>query len=128
MARGTNPFCASDEYFSAGGAHLWHGGQTHFALVTNALVLETNALKTRIQTSATHTAGYQRLSNKTYLEMTATHRYSPMKTSGSYLALVLTFKHATPTSYIHNSILCWTKRPSSRLLKLIEKTINKLLT
>ena len=29
--------------------------------------------------------------------------------------LVLTCEYATPTSYMRNSVLCWTKRPSSRL-------------
>ena len=29
--------------------------------------------------------------------------------SGSHHALVLTSKYATPTSYVHNSVLCWTK-------------------
>ena len=50
-----------------------------FALLTNALVVEMNVLKTRIQTSPTCTHSYmciyQRLSNRTYLEMIATHRY-----------------------------------------------------
>ena len=39
-------YCAGDEYFLS-------GEQMRFALVTNALVLETNALKTCVQTSAT---------------------------------------------------------------------------
>ena len=49
-------------------------GQPCFALVMNSLVLETNTLKMRIQTSAphTHTASYQQLSNRIYLDMVAT--------------------------------------------------------
>ena len=89
-----------------------------FALVTNVLVLETNALKKRVQTSSplTHryTCSYQRLSNKTSLEI-ATHRCSPLKTGGSYHAVALTYEYATTTSYICNSVLCSTKQPSSRL-------------
>ena len=34
---------------------------------------------------------------------------------GSYHALIVTSKYATPISYICNSILCWNKWPSSRL-------------
>ena len=48
--------------------HFWRRGQTPFAVMTNAL-------KTRVQTSATNTACYQRLSNKSYLEIIATRRY-----------------------------------------------------
>ena len=66
LAQGKNEFCASDECFSAGNE--------------------------RVQTSPTHTASYQRLSNRTYLEMIATYRtrYSCPKTGGSYHALVAT--------------------------------------
>ena len=67
-----------------------------------------------------HTASYQRLSSRTYREIIATHtppvltfenglstlhRYSPLKTGKSYHALILTSHYATPTSYIHNSVL-----------------------
>ena len=56
-------YCAVDE-------HFWHWRQTRL----NTLVLETKALKTRIQTSATHShaASYQRLPNRPYVEMIAT--------------------------------------------------------
>ena len=43
----------------------------------------------------THTASYQRLP----------HRYSTLKTGGSFHAIALTTQWATPTSYICNSIL-----------------------
>ena len=36
-------------------------------------------------------------------------------TGSSYHAFVLTSEYAIPTSYICNSVLCWTKRSSSRL-------------
>ena len=68
----------------------------HFGLVTNALVLEMNVLKILIQTSAhpplppPHTATYQGLSSRTFLEIIANHRYSTPKTSGNYHGLVYT--------------------------------------
>ena len=85
---GTNAFCASDKRFSAGDEG-----------VENA--------RSKFSPTQLH---YQRLSNRTSLEMTATHRYLPLKTGSSYNALVLTSKNATPTSYIRNSVLCWTKQ------------------
>ena len=71
-------------------------------LVTSALVLVMNALKTHVQTSAprSYTCSYQPLSNGTSLKI-ATHRYSPSKTGGSYHALVLTREYAIPTSYMY---------------------------
>ena len=55
--------------------------------------------------SHTHKASFQRLPNRTYVEMIATHRYSSPKTGGSYHALVLTSEYAitlqTSTSYIY---------------------------
>ena len=51
------------------------------ALETNAFpALETNTLKTRVRTPATHTASYHRLPNKTYVETIASHNYSPPNT------------------------------------------------
>ena len=41
------------------------------------------------------------------LLLTGTH--APSKLGGSYHAVVLTPEYATPTSYIRNSVLCWTK-------------------
>ena len=92
---------------------LAQGERMHCALVTNILALDTNTLKVCIQTSAPHsyTCNYQQFSHRASLGI-ATHRRSPLKTGCSH-TLVLTYEHATPTSYIHNSILCWTKRPSS---------------
>ena len=66
--------CAGDKHFSC-------GGQMHFALVANVLMLETNTSKSHVQTSSTpHTTSYQQLSPRTYLEINATHKYSPLKT------------------------------------------------
>ena len=69
---------------------LVRGESMRFALVTNVLVLEMNALKLRVQTSAPHSyaCSYQRFSSRTSLEI-ATHRQSPSKMGGSH-ALVLT--------------------------------------
>ena len=41
----------------------------------------------------THTASYQQLPTKPYVRMIATHMYPPLKTSGSYHALILTSKY-----------------------------------
>ena len=70
----------------------------HFAIVTNALLLETKALIMLVQTLPTHTQLATCISNRTYLEMIATHRYLPLKMGGNCHALVLTFEYATPTS------------------------------
>ena len=66
--------------------------------------------------SHTHTASYYRLSNEPYVDMIATHRYSPPKMGG------FTLSYSPPSTacyihklYIHNSVLCWTKLHSSRL-------------
>ena len=98
----------------------WQGEGTRFVIVTNALlleapvtntlVLEANTLKTCVQTSASlhtklATSDFQK---RTYFEMIATHRFSPSKRGGNYHILILTCEYTTPTSYIHNSILCWT--------------------
>ena len=98
-------------------------GQRCFALLTNALVLEMNVLKTGIQTSApfthsplTHTATYVATNDfqtENFLKI-ANCRYSPSKTGGSYHAQVPISEYATPIRYIHDSVLCWTKWPSSR--------------
>ena len=93
---GMNIFWAGDECFSAGDERIGNASS--------------NFSHTHI-----HVASYQRLSNRNYFKMIATHRYSSPKTGGSYHALVFTSEYATPTSYTRNSILCWTKRPSSRL-------------
>ena len=53
--------------------------------------------------NVTHTASYQRLPNRTYLEMIATHQYSPPKTGGSYYALIVTSERAIPTSYVYTA-------------------------
>ena len=50
----------------------------------------------------THSYSYLKLSNRTYLEMIATHTqvYSPAKMGSRYHAFVLTSEYPTPTSYI----------------------------
>ena len=44
-----------------------------------------------------------------------THTATYVATSDFQIEFVLRLLLSTPTSCIHNSILCWTKRPSSRL-------------
>ena len=89
---GTNTFCTSDKLFSAGDEPI-ENAHSNF--------------------SHTHTASYQRFSNRTYLDKVAIHKYSPLKTGGSFHALILTSEYATPTTYIWNSVFCWTNRPLS---------------
>ena len=101
LALGTNVFFTSDEHFDA--RDKCFGAE------------DEQAEKVGLNFSHTHAASYQRLPNRTFLEMIAPHWCSPPKTGGSYYALVLTSEYTTSTSYIHNSILCWTERPSSRL-------------
>ena len=69
----------------------------HFALVTNILVLEMNALKAHIQTSAPHsyTCTYQRFSSRTYskLLLIGTHlRKQAVATSRTHLQVRYTHK------------------------------------
>ena len=83
-------------------------GKNPFALVMNALVLETSALKMLVQTSA-HTAINVATNKFQTLLLT---RYSASKTRESH-TLVLTCEYAIPTSYICINVLCWTKWSSS---------------
>ena len=78
MTLQTNRFIAiaivTDELFCSGDEHFWRWTNTHFMLVkTNTSVLETNTLKTLVRISVTHkhTASYQRLPNRTYVELTS---------------------------------------------------------
>ena len=86
-----------------------------YTIATNGLAQKTNALKARVQTFTpqSHTCSYQQFSSKPSFKI-ATHTQSPSKMGSSH-SLILTCKYATPTSYIYNSVLCWTKWPSSWL-------------
>ena len=66
-----------------------------------------------VQTSAQHsyTCSYQGFSTSVSLEI-ATHKHSPSKPGRGHL-LVLACEYATTTSYIPNSLLFWTKLPST---------------
>ena len=66
---------------------------------------------TRSNLTHTHTGSYQQLSNKTYLEMIATHRYSPSKTGDSYHTLILASKYT-----LHPQVV-YTKAFSARLIR-----------
>ena len=66
--------------------------------------------------SHTHTASYQRLPRRPWFEIIATHKYSPPKTGGimlSYSPPSICYIHKL-YMYTRNSVLCWTKRSSSR--------------
>ena len=81
----TNAFCAA----WSGDEHFWRWRRARFAL-------ETNKLKTYVRTPATHTqlatsdfqtnssytrtASYQRLPNRTFVEMIASHNYTHLQT------------------------------------------------
>ena len=45
----TNFQIEDERVYCAGDEHFWRGGRMRLALVTNALVLETNAIKTCVQ-------------------------------------------------------------------------------
>ena len=94
----------------------------HFVLETITFVLEMNTLKKLTSSfSRTHTASYQWLPNRSYIEMIDTHMYSPPKTGG--ITLILTSKHATPTSCISSiqfANLPWHEFESAYLLTNIE--------
>ena len=78
FSAGKNALCVSDERYIAGDERV-ENARSNF----NPIQL--------------HTRSYQRLSNRTSLEI-ATHRYSPSKMCGSH-ALELTREYATPTSF-----------------------------
>ena len=113
-------FQTKDKVTCAGNKHYWSSGETVLAQGTNPFGAGDERIENAHSNfSHTHTASHQRLQNRTYLEMIANHRYSPLKTGGSYHALVLSYEYATPTSYtrtahthVHvcNSILCWIKQ------------------
>ena len=98
-----NTFCASDERFSAGDKR-----------VENA----------RSNQPHIHTASYQQLSSRIYLEMVATHGYSIPKTGSSYHTLILTPEYITPTSFIRKAFPAGLN--GLQYTKLMEKTINNL--
>ena len=94
----------------------------------NTLVLEMNVLKTRAQTSATHT---QLPTSDFQTNLYQDDRYSQVHVLTSeneqYHALVLTSEYTTPTSYIHVYAIAFSAG-QTKLTKLIEKIKNKLLT
>ena len=58
-------------------------------------------------TTHTHTVNYPRVSNITYFEMIATHRYSPLQTGGGYHVLVLTSEYASYIRKLHvYTVIC----------------------
>ena len=97
--------------------HFWHWRRTRFVPEMNTSMLEMNVPnKTHLNLSHTHTASYmyQPLSNSYFqkdVKMIATY-LQKRAVSQSHTHLQVCYTHK---SYIHNSILCWTKRSSSRL-------------
>ena len=99
-------YCAADEHFGAGSKaqntfFLLYYSDNRFSAGDKHV--ESSCSNFRPQS---YTCSYQRFSSRAYLEI-ATHRHSPSQMGGSH-ALVLTREYATPTSYIRNSVLCWT--------------------
>ena len=96
----TNVFFAGDKHF-----RRWR--RMHYILEMNTLALETNALKTSVQTSVTHKhTDSQRLPNKIYSEMIASHSSPLLKMS----ATCTTGGDPKGTCIqLHNSIFCCTK-------------------
>ena len=76
--------------------NTFSAGEERSALVTNVTVLGTNALKTRVQTSIpqSYTRSYQRLSNRTSLEI-ATHlrKWAPAVATLSYSPARVLYTH-----------------------------------
>ena len=87
-------------------------------LEVNTLVLETNALKTCIQASATHTAicNYKQLPNRNYVKMIAIHKYSPPKTG----SVTLMYSPLSKPSHCRHVLYI-------RVCTLVEKTIIEFL-
>ena len=74
--------CTSDEHFSARDECI-------------------NNMRVEISAGNIQLYNYQQLSNRTYLKMIATHRYSPPKTGGNYHALILTSVYTTYTHKLY---------------------------
>ena len=76
-----NAFCTGDNYFSAGDEYV-------------------EKLEFQLQPQ-THTASYmyQKLPNRSYVKMIATHMYSPPKTVG--ITLILTSSHTSPHKLLY---------------------------
>ena len=78
--------------------------RTRFVLVRRRtlLALETSAFRAgdkqvenvRSNSSYTHTASYQRLPNRTFVEMIASHNYSPSNTGAIHVAEIQTYLDA----------------------------------
>ena len=102
--------------------HLLCWRQTLLAMETNALCTGDKHFSARDERvvnvhsnfSNTHAAGYQWLPNRPYVQIIATHKYSPPKTNG----FMLSYSHLStlhPQVIQTYGILCMTKRSSSSL-------------
>ena len=103
-------------------------GRTCFALETNTFVVEMNELKMRVQTSAPHsyTCSYQRLSNRTTLEI-GTH-IQKRAVAQKWAVAMLSY---LPASTLHPQVvyvIAFSAGPNGlQVDKLIEETMSKLL-
>ena len=106
-------FIASDERILFWSWTLWHWRQMHFMLEINISVLEMNELKMHVQTLVTHihVASYQQHPNTTYLEMIASHSYSPSNTDA---IMLWRSKRYLQVLYIHNRVFYCSKRSLKR--------------
>ena len=100
-------FCARDE-------HFWCWRWAYFTLEMNTLVLETNVLKTRVQTSVTHTklatSNFQTNLMLRWLLLIGTHfRKQAVSRSRSHLRVCYTHKlyNGIYVCVCNNSIQCW---------------------
>ena len=91
--RGTNEFCASDKCFSAGDKCVVNARSNFSPSQLHVHVHITSDIQTELS----------------ILLLTGTHLRKQVVYSYMYHALIVTSEHAIPTSYIHNSVLCWTK-------------------
>ena len=94
--------CAADEHFGTRRKNVFCASDERFS------VLDERVESTHSNFS--YTCCYQQFLSRTSLEI-ATHRHAPSKTGGRHV-FILTCEYTTPTSYICNRVLCWTKRLS----------------
>ena len=94
---------------------------------TNALVLETNALKTSVQTSAKHTQlAISNFQTNLSRDDCYTHKYSPPKTGGIAMhALVLSSEYATYTSTSYTYSVAFPTGLNGLQVDLVDRQNNK---
>ena len=91
--------------FCAGGEPYRHWRRMRFALVMNISTGDERVENAHLNLSHTHTASFERLSNRIYVEMIASHSYIYLRK----LALSATLRRAKRYQYI---ALNWSSRPN----------------